>query len=82
MKYGFLYDCSKQSLEKWILNTLDTIHDQNDPRIEGLYIAAKAMSFDCAEITDTIIFIENILLEKGIDVGKHMYLPKRFHYFL
>lgn len=73
--WKWLRNRSKTFLENWILETVDEVEDKNDPRIKGLYVAASAIGGGYAGISDTIITFENLLLEKGIDVGKHICIP-------
>lgn len=73
--WRWLRNRSKRFLENWILETIDNITDKTDPRIKGLYIAASAIGGGWAGISDTIITFENLLLEKGVDVGKHICMP-------
>ena len=66
---------TNRTLENWILRTVDDIQSADDHRISELYQAALAMNADIAEQTDVIITFEELLKEKGIDVGRHCIMP-------
>lgn len=72
------YSWTDTKIENWILRTIDSIESAEDPRVPELYQAAKALGKSCAEITDVIITFEELLKEKGVDVGKHICMPGFF----
>ena len=72
------YSWTKTKLENWILRTIDDIESADDPRVPELYQAAQAIGGGWAETTDVIITFEELLKEKGVDVGKHICMPGFF----
>jgi len=77
-KWSWMYNRSKRYLENWINDALEEIQSPDDERVEGIFVAIKAAHpFDLVAINDELIAAEELLREKGVDVGRHMCMPRQ-----